>query len=934
MFVGRARELAAIAEMVALVTRGGVPGGLLVVGNPGLGKSSLLEEARSRLKTGHHLAMVGYEAERNVPLAAATGLLRSLSGQRDWGSSLLSDSSADSATTLEPVRIFEAAHLAVDRLGPVLLIVDDLQWVDDLSLALCHYLVRAASTSARPIALLAASRPSAATSSFASSLDQLLGRSDRFTVLELGPLAREEGISLVAGLAPTIPPDLAADLWHQVAGSPFWLEALARANTGRLQPGEIVARRLRGLTVDASAALAALAIVARPMSLGELAHLQEWPEPRAQGAVAEVVDRGLAVDLPGGIALSHDLIRSAVSDRLPAVAQLALHRRLAGLLEAGAGDDVQMLRVALEHRRAGRLPTFDLALRLARSPRRRWLGTDGLRELAEIAREADPVHDAKETLQEAVAELASELRDHPFALESWVALADATIDGRRRQLALLGAAREAYHLDRRAEARSYIARCRAERGATQTTRLALDALEAQVIFWWAEGQVADGWSIARRTVRAARRIAREAGGPERLGEARPAYIQALSAGFFAAVQTYDLRAMTRIADELIVASRGFDEIAHLDAVIASVLALREGGRLLDAEARVRGAWNEARQRHLSSAAIDAGCMLARILRDLGRLDEAAAIAADATAISGRTGEPGRFRAFFRTVASELELSRGDWRQSVTSLHAVAEATSNAHEAQTIYQSLARGFARFGTAEDGPAILRYVTEGRRLAEAAGCARCRLENELVAAETLVRVGRTSEARRTIGTWDRERPIPYPADAFQRRRLEALLVSCESDATTGVELLSSVVDEADRLERGYDSLWARLDRARAFVALDKGRAADAFRDVAERGDRMGARNEAQLAEQALRALGVRTWRRGPSSSIGWAMDRLSERELAIARLVAGGASNPEIAAQLFLSRKTVERHVSNVLAKLGVRNRTELAATLGSAPATPTP
>jgi DNA-binding NarL/FixJ family response regulator len=43
----------------------------------------------------------------------------------------------------------------------------------------------------------------------------------------------------------------------------------------------------------------------------------------------------------------------------------------------------------------------------------------------------------------------------------------------------------------------------------------------------------------------------------------------------------------------------------------------------------------------------------------------------------------------------------------------------------------------------------------------------------------------------------------------------------------------------------------------------------------------------------------------------------------LIAGGASNPEIARRLFLSRKTVERHVSNVLRKTGVRNRAELAA-----------
>lgn len=54
-------------------------------------------------------------------------------------------------------------------------------------------------------------------------------------------------------------------------------------------------------------------------------------------------------------------------------------------------------------------------------------------------------------------------------------------------------------------------------------------------------------------------------------------------------------------------------------------------------------------------------------------------------------------------------------------------------------------------------------------------------------------------------------------------------------------------------------------------------------------------------------------------------TERERAIATLVAEGASNPEIAKHLFLSRKTLERHVSNALAKAGVRNRAELAAHL---------
>lgn len=81
-------------------------------------------------------------------------------------------------------------------------------------------------------------------------------------------------------------------------------------------------------------------------------------------------------------------------------------------------------------------------------------------------------------------------------------------------------------------------------------------------------------------------------------------------------------------------------------------------------------------------------------------------------------------------------------------------------------------------------------------------------------------------------------------------------------------------------------------------------------------GAGTVLELAEQALRALGVRTWRRGAAAK------PLTEREQEIVRLVAEGASNPEIAQQLFLSRKTVERHVSNVLRKVGARNRAELA------------
>ena len=93
-----------------------------------------------------------------------------------------------------------------------------------------------------------------------------------------------------------------------------------------------------------------------------------------------------------------------------------------------------------------------------------------------------------------------------------------------------------------------------------------------------------------------------------------------------------------------------------------------------------------------------------------------------------------------------------------------------------------------------------------------------------------------------------------------------------------------------------------------------------IAADAEEMGALSEQQLTVQMLRGLGVRTWGRAATSGAA-----LTDRELKIATLVAGGASNPEIAGSLFLSRKTVERHVSNILRKLGARNRIELASLL---------
>jgi len=77
------------------------------------------------------------------------------------------------------------------------------------------------------------------------------------------------------------------------------------------------------------------------------------------------------------------------------------------------------------------------------------------------------------------------------------------------------------------------------------------------------------------------------------------------------------------------------------------------------------------------------------------------------------------------------------------------------------------------------------------------------------------------------------------------------------------------------------------------------------------------ADRARAELEATGIRARKRDPST-----LDTLTPQELRIAKLVAGGASNREVAAQLFLSPKTIEYHLRKVFLKLGVSSRVELA------------
>jgi DNA-binding CsgD family transcriptional regulator len=95
------------------------------------------------------------------------------------------------------------------------------------------------------------------------------------------------------------------------------------------------------------------------------------------------------------------------------------------------------------------------------------------------------------------------------------------------------------------------------------------------------------------------------------------------------------------------------------------------------------------------------------------------------------------------------------------------------------------------------------------------------------------------------------------------------------------------------------------------------------------LGARPAARITRQRLRALGARSVPTGPRAATRAHPFGLTRREREVLDLICAEHTNAEIAAKLFISAKTVDRHVSNVLAKLGVPGRAaaaSLAARLG--------
>lgn len=917
-FVGRAQELRAIAEVIASSDR---PAGALVTGAPGSGKSRLLAEARTTAKHAPSFAVVGFESGRHVPLAAAAELLRDLANLPGSGEALhglvfggLTERPAGGVWpdpgSFEPLRIFEAARRALFSTDQALLLADDLQWLDDLSLGLCHYVIRAAIESRQPLVIVAATRPGGPADELFAGLPHEAVRR-----IDLGPLGESDGLALAQALDSRLDAEAARSLWRLAEGNPFWLETLARHGDRGAGQDDVLTQRLRGAGRDAVLLLGTIALAGRPVSVDLAASLLNVEPGTIAAQMDLLADRGLVEFRRGSARPAHDLIRATIVSQLPDDARVDINRRLAAHLERVAETDLQLLRAALEHRRAAGLPLDELALRMATSTQRRLLGGDAVEELGALADEADPTASGGVALQAAVAALAFDVGMHEQAVARWSLVAERAETMNARAHAALQASKAAYALGRREQARELLARSRDLEASDAVLSLG-QAIQDGAICLWLEDRAADGRTLARKAAALARRLAarRDPSGDDVLTLQR-ALLDALRLEYEAALQQGKPGAVLRAAERREAAARGVGLEEELDAALAVGVALLSHGRAGQAITRFRHIWMEAQRAVLPRLSVDAGFWLSRTLAQTGELQDAERIVGETSILAGRVGDVPRARHSVARVAAGVLFERGQVAAAVARLdHEIGRTYQ--HARIVLHGDRAVWAARLGGAAAGESVRAQLDAAEACAASVGCPRCGGELLLLAAEARSRIGDLDGARLAL---ERRRGLHFPLDPRDRLTADhATALSLDESAARATGLRATLATGGSSPYR-LPILWIRLDLGRGLAAMGDDGAIRELERVAEAARESGAATVGDLAEQSLRALGVRTWRRRAAGA------PLTAREAEVARLVAAGATNREVASALFLSPKTVERHLVNLFGKLEVRNRTELATRL---------
>ncbi len=977
-FVGRRPEIAALLEHLEAAHLG-TPGLVLISGEPGVGKTRLIRELSQRATSQGWTILFGraYESEGAPPYVAVAEALRDyvraspleelklqlgdLAGDlalvsRDVARRLPDAAAGNPGTSgQDRFRLFEAVAdflMSAARMASIGLLVclDDLHWADRPSILLLQHVARRLASSYEPLLVVGTYRAQDLGPDHA--LREVLAELSREHLsdhLSLTALSIEEATDMITALsgAPAAGAVIKA-LYEGTEGSPFFLEEMVRQLQSEARDlrdpaavhtqwqvpervRQVVHQRLARLGRDAHELLQLGAILGDGFTFDVIENASDVDLSRLTEALEETIAGGILAEEGDGYHFSHALIRRALVDELSRPRRMLLHRRAADAIartyaanlephldalahhyaEAGQGtsDRALMYAVRAAQRAASMLAYEDAAGHYRRALRAIEASAESNEEqrlelllaLGDVQRRAGSAFPAMETF-EAAAVLAQRLGASEALARAALGYEDAFLPTGTprtrtsdRSIALLEAALNALgEGESGLRARVLASLAQALHFAEQGPR-ALELSEQSVAMARAVG---DRQALAHALN--SHRIV--IWGPENLGERM-------------AVTTE----LMRLADEI-----GEPELA-LEGRFWRLAALIEQG-----------------DRPGADRELAAYCREAEALRQPVFLWRAASWKALQAFWEGRYDDAERYVADLRDIGQRCESSDAVCYFTAHT-HALRRDRAGADQLAALEPTIRELVARYAGTTGWPSelALLYATLGRRedtvrvfeeLAadDFAGVTRdwLWLTSIVFLAEVCVSLGDRS---RTATLYDLLLPF---ADRFTSGGS-----FCPRPVASTLGLLATALDRGEDAETHYAEAIAANGRfgarpsaaetAYQYAAMladrgwpgDRERGLELIAQASPEAQAMGmTRLAGMLTELHARLRSPVTPTDGKAPSYP---DNLTPREVEVLRLLAAGRTNREVADMLVLSIRTVERHIANIYAKIGVARRVEATA-----------
>jgi DNA-binding SARP family transcriptional activator/predicted ATPase len=349
--VGRTGERHTMDALLARARAGDGAELLLILGDPGVGKSRLMDELRASATTAPALVLFGRAFEAELAraygawvdaLRGATSLLEKARRRADLAS-LLPELGA-AAPDQDRTRLFDAVATTLrDLSGEALVVVmlDDLQWLDEASAALLHFLVRAL-IGARVLFAGTARAGELGDNQPVLKVVRALERERRVTSLTLGALDQVESAQLVRLVAPSLD---ATRIFDESEGNPLFALEMARAlAAGETNPADtlsgLLADRLARFEGSTRTALSFAAAIGRSFDVEVLGRVTGLP-PDPLLSNLELLERHgvLRAAGPTGYDFTHDLVRRAAYRQMSEPRRRFVHGQIARALAATPDPD-------------------------------------------------------------------------------------------------------------------------------------------------------------------------------------------------------------------------------------------------------------------------------------------------------------------------------------------------------------------------------------------------------------------------------------------------------------------------------------------------------------------------------------------------------------------------------------------------------------------